>query len=218
MSLSELQKATTDVDEAWQQWKRVPSAKSEAAYDRAYYTWKKLGGERSVGRPSSGDQTSLTSTERAQAARARQQSSAARWEKVAPLIQALRRAVYASDSAAITSIAKSLTKETEMVLSNLQVAHALPNSDLVVINGWHGSEMVMASIPRIHLEDYFETNLSGMQANQCVDRQLDAFARIISAKYERGMHRPHSRFGSTHPRVDLTLDDLNASGEIKKTE
>lgn len=214
MDATNLHKATLAVDEAWQQWKQTPNATTEAAYDRAYHSWKRLGGERSVGRPPSGDQTSLTSTERAQAARARQQASAARWEKVAPLIQQLRRAVDGNDTATITSIAKSLVKETEMVLSNLQVVHAQPDSDFVVLNGWLGREMVLAFIPTVHLDDYFRrSHLSGKQANLLVDRNLDAFARIISAKFERGAHRPYSRFGSTLPRVDITLEDLESSGE-----
>ncbi len=214
MDITDLQKATMAVDEAWQHWKQAPSATTEAAYDRAYHTWKRLGGERSVGRPPSGDQTSLTSTERAQAARARQQASAARWEKVAPFVQRLRRAVDANDTATAASIAESLVKETEMVLSNLQVVHAQPDSDLVVINGWHGTEMVLAFIPTVHLDDYFRrSHLSGKQANLLVDRNLDAFARIISAKFERGAHRPYSRFGSTLPCIDINLGDLEASGE-----
>ena len=73
---------------------------------------------------------------------------------------------------------------------------------------------VLAFIPTVHLDDYFRrSHLSGKQANLLVDRNLDAFARIISAKFERGAHRPYSRFGSTLPRVDITLDDLESSGE-----
>jgi hypothetical protein len=214
MSISDLQKATLEVDEAWQRWKQAPGAETEAAYDCAYHAWKGLGGDRSVGRPPSGDQSSLTSTERAQAARARQQASAARWEKVAPLIQHLRRAVDANDTALIASIARSLVKETEMVLSNMEVVHAQPDSDLVVLHGWSGADMVLAFIPTVHLDDYFRRrHLSGKQANLLVDRNLDAFARIISSKFERGAHRPYSRFGSTLPRIDITLEDLEISGE-----
>ena len=101
-----------------------------------------------------------------------------------------------------------------MVLSDLQVIHAQPDSDFVVLNGWHGRQMVLAFVPTIHLDDHFRRrHLSGKQANLLVDRNLDAFARIISAKYERGEHRPYSRFGSTLPRVDITLEDIESSGE-----
>jgi hypothetical protein len=209
-----LKKATDAVDAAWQRWKQDRSAANEAAYDKAYQDWKRHGDGRSVGRPPSGDQSSLTSSERAQAVRLRQQQSAARWEKVAPLIQELRRAVDADDGPAVSRIANSLVKETAMVLTGFQVVHAQPNSDLVVLHGWHGKEMVLAFIPKTPLEDHFRRQrLSGKEANLVVDRNLEAFARIISAKYERGEHRPYSRFGSTLPSVDITLEDIETSGE-----
>src|ERR1700724_1715576 len=87
ITTTELQKATTAVDEAWQRWKDHQNPETEAAYDRAYEHWKKFGSRRNVGRPPSGDDSGLTSTVRAREARSRQQQSAARWEKVAPLIQ-----------------------------------------------------------------------------------------------------------------------------------
>jgi len=211
---SELKKATEAVDEAWRQWKASPSKKSEAVYDHAYMAWKKLGGERGVGRPPGGDQAALTSTERARAARARQQQSAARWEQVAPVIQRLRSAVEAQDDVGALALAKSLVNQTTVVLKDFSVIHAQPNTDLVVLHCWHGKQVVLASIPKIHLEDHFRRDrLTGKQANLVVDRNLQAFARIISSKYERGEYRPYSRLGSTFPRVDVTLDDIESSGE-----
>jgi len=213
-SITSLKRATDAVDAAWQRWKQNPSTPNEAAYDDAYENWKRHGGARGVGRPPSGDQSSLTSSERAQAVRLRQQQSAARWEKVAPLIQELRRAVDADDGLSISRIVNSLVKETAMVLTGFQVIHAQPDCDLVVLHGWHKQEMVLAFIPKIHLEDHFRRQrLSGKEANLVVDRNLEAFARIISAKYERGEYRPYSRFGSTLPSVHITLDDIEASGE-----
>jgi hypothetical protein len=213
-SVISLKKATAAVDAAWQRLKQDPSAVNEAAYDEAYETWKRHGGARGVGRPASGDQSSLSSSERAQAARLRKQQSATRWEKVAPLIQELRRAVDANDGPSVSRIAHSLVKETAMVLTGFQVVHAQPNSDLVVLHGWHGKEMVLAFIPKMHLEDRFRRQrLSGKEANLVVDGNLEAFARIISAKYERGEHRPYSRFGSTLASVDITLGDIETSGE-----
>ncbi len=101
-----------------------------------------------------------------------------------------------------------------MALSNVEVIHAQPDSDFVVLHGWNGADMVLAFIPTVHLDDYFRRrHLNGKQANLLVDRNVDAFARIISSKFERGEHRPYSRFGSTLPRVDLTLEDLETSGE-----
>jgi hypothetical protein len=160
----------------------------------------------------SGDQTPLTSTERAQAARARQQQSAAKWERVAPIIQHLRRAVDASDDTTILQLAKSLAKETAVLLKNFSVIHAQPDSEVVVVHCWHDKQMVLAFIPKIHLEDALrrDSRLTAKQANLLVDRNLDAFAGIISAKYERGEYRPYSRFGSTLPRVDITSEEVEA--------
>jgi hypothetical protein len=209
-----LKQATDAVDEAWRHWKEDPNPQTEAAYDRAYESWKELGSGRSVGRPASGDQTALTSTERAHAARARQQQSADRWERVAPIVQHIRRAVEARDDPAILGLAKSLAKETAVLLKNFSVIHAQPDMDVVVLNCWHDRQMVLAFIPKIHLEDALRRDrLTGKQANLVVDRNLDVFAGIISAKYERGEYRPYSRFGSTLPRVDIDLEDIDMSGE-----
>jgi hypothetical protein len=215
ISATELKNATAAVDNAWRRWKEYPNSETEAAYDRAYENWKKFGSRRSVGRPPSGDDSGLTSTERAREARARQQQSATRWEKVAPLIQRMRRAVEAGDSAEVSRIAVALVKETEMVLRNVNVVHAQPDGEFVVLHGWHDRQMVLAFIATEHLDDYFRSreHLSGKKANLVVDRNLDAFARIMSAKYERGEYRPYSRFGSTLPSVDITLEDIAASGE-----
>lgn len=206
-----LKQATKAVDEAWRRLKETPSPQTEAAYDQAYASWKELGSGRGVGRPVSGDQTSLTSTERAQAARARQQQSATKWERVAPIIQHIRRAVEASDDAVILGLAKSLAQETAVLLRDFSVIHAQPDTDVVVLHCWHDKQMVLAFIPKIHLEDALRRErLTGKQANLVVDRNLGAFAGIISAKYERGEYRPYSRFGSTLPRVDVTSEEVEA--------
>ena len=211
----QLEEATAAVDRAWQQWKQRACPGTEAEYDRAYEDWKRLGGSRGVGRPASGDQSALTSSERAREARARQQQSAARWEQVAPLIQQLRRAIDSGDAEAISRIAQALAKQTEMMLTNFRVVHAQPDSDFVVLHGWHTRRMVLAFIPTVHLDDHFRRRqrLTGKEANLLVDRNLEAFARVISAKYERGEYRPYSRFGSTLPRIDITLGDIEQSGE-----
>jgi len=215
ITTTELQNATTAVDEACRRWKEYPNPETEAAYDHAYENWKRFGSRRSVGRPPNGDDSGLTSTERAREARARQQQSAARWEKVAPLIQRMRRAVEAGDNNEVARIAIALVKETEMVLQNVNVVHAQPDGEFVVLHGWHGRQMVLAFIATEHLDDYFRRrrHLNGKKANLVVDRNLDAFARIMSAKYERGEYRPYSRFGSTLPSVDITLDDITANGD-----
>ncbi len=208
--LDNLQTATKAVDDAWKEWLATRSADAEAAYGEAYARWKALG-VRGVGRPASGD-SSLDSNARAQAARARQQQSARRWERVAPHIQDLRRSLEIGNPTAVENTARTLVKATAMLLSDLQVVHAQPNSDVVVLHGLDDSQTVLAFIPVEHLDDYFERrHLSGKQANLVVDANLDILAQVISDKYERGEHRPYSRFGSTLPRVDLCLEDLKVS-------
>lgn len=206
-----LKQATDAVDKAWRHWKENPSSQTESAYDRAYSHWKELGPGRGVGRPASGDEATLTSTERAQFARARQQQSAAKWERVAPIIQHIRRAVETSDDTTVLLLAKSLAKETTVTLMNFSVIHAQPDSDIVVLHCWHDNKMVLAFIPKIHLEDALRReSLTGKEANLVVDRNLDVFAELISAKYERGEWRPYSKFGSTMPRVDVTSKEVEA--------
>jgi hypothetical protein len=122
-----------------------------------------------------------------------------------------RRAVEASDDTAILGLAKSLAKETTVLLKDFSVIHAQPDTDVVVLHCWNDRQMVLAFIPKIHLEDALRRkSLTGKQANLVVDRNLDAFAQIISAKYERGEYRPYSRFGSTMPRVDITSEEVEA--------
>lgn len=169
-----LKQATDTVDEAWRRWKEDRTPQTEAVYDRAYESWKELGSGRSVGRPASGDQTALTSTERAQAARARQQQSASKWERVAPIVQQIWRAVEASEEASILRLAKSLATETTVQLKDFSVIHAQPDSDVVVLHCWHDKQMVLAFISKMHLEDHFRRDrLTGKEANLVVDRNLD---------------------------------------------
>jgi hypothetical protein len=211
--MTTLEELTTAVDSAWERLKADPTSENVTAYDHAYNAWRQSGAARGVGRPASGDQT-LSSTERAREARARQQQSAERWERVAPYVQQLRRALEMGDRKAVEDIAAELVKVTEMALQNVQVIHAQPDSDYVVLNAMHGRRMVLAFIEVIHLDDHFRRrHMSGREANIVVDRNIEAFARIMSAKYERGEYRPYSRFGSTLPRVDITLDDIKTSGE-----
>jgi hypothetical protein len=50
--------------------------------------------------------------------------------------------------------------------------------------------------------------------NLIVDRNLDAFARLVLAKYGRGEVGIYSAGGqSFFPRVDITLEDMEQSGE-----
>jgi hypothetical protein len=206
--VTSLEQLTAAVDSAWERLKADPTNGNISAYDRAYNEWRQQGSTRGVGRPASGDHV-LSSTERAREARARRQQSAERWERVAPHIQHLRRALQTSDQDAVRAIARALVNVTEMVLQSVQVIHAQPDSDYVVLNAMHGHQIVLGFTAVIHLDDYFRRrHLSGRQANLVVDRNIEAFGRIMSAKYERGEYRPYSRFGSTLTDSILDLKGL----------
>ena len=82
------------------------------------------------------------------------------------------------------------------------------------MQAWDDHEMVLVFVPRAALEDYFHRGgVKGKAANLVVDRNLQAFERIACAKYERGEHRPYARAGSTLRRIDITYEDIQASGE-----
>ena len=212
----DLQRAADAVDEAWRQAKKEATPEARDAFDLAYAKWEDLcpPTARGVGRKVRGGDQPMTSSQRAQAARTRQQQSAARWERAVPLIQRLRNAVEAHDPAAIMSAAESLTKETAMALRDFDVVHAQPDSDLVIVTARDGQHTVLTFIPTMHLEDHFRIRtLSGKQANLLVDRNIQAFSHLISAKYERGDYGAYSRYGSTFPRVDIALEDIESIRE-----
>jgi hypothetical protein len=74
---------------------------------------------------------------------------------------------------------------------------------------------VLAFVERTGLADYFHmARRPGMRVgNLIVDRNLDAFARLVSAKYARGEVGVYSAGGQSFPRVDITLEDMEQSGE-----
>ncbi len=211
-----MQVASNAVEDAWRRVKVEDTQAARDAFDLAYARWEELCplGTRGVGRKVSGDDQPMTSSQRAHAARARQQQSAARWERVAPIIQALRKAIDHNDQAAALEIARSLAKETQMILKNFSVVHAQTDPDVVVVHGYHDRQLVISFVPTMHLEDRFRRHrLTGKLANLLVDRNLNDFASIISAKYERGEYKAYSRAGGTYPRVDITLADIEACDE-----
>jgi hypothetical protein len=51
------------------------------------------------------------------------------------------------------------------------------------------------------------------ESNLVVDHNIAAFARIVTAKYERGATSNYEEFGQSFPGVDVTLEDMQRSGE-----
>ncbi len=216
----ELKKASNAVDKAWKQLKAHHTHYNETAYDNAYDRWKKLGYRRpGVGRRPGGETDALTSTKRAHATRERQRSSALKWEKIAAFVQQLRADVRKHDQSQISDYVKSLINDTEIILHDLEVIHAQPDADIIVISCRSEDQAILAFIEKADIEHYFDDvlgiakELSHKEANRVVDNNMKLIAGIISAKYERGEYRPYLRFGQTFPRVDIAFRDLKRLSE-----
>jgi hypothetical protein len=79
-----------------------------------------------------------------------------------------------------------------------------------------GQQFVLAYVSRNALVDYFHIRDEGIplhQWNLVVERNLDAFARIIEGKYERDEWEVHNSQGQSYPRVLVTLEDMQGCGE-----
>jgi hypothetical protein len=78
-----------------------------------------------------------------------------------------------------------------------------------------GRQLVLAFVARTALADYFRMprRPTMRESNLIVDRNLEAFARIVAANYSRGQVGVYSSCGQTFPRVDITLEDIERSGE-----
>lgn len=76
---------------------------------------------------------------------------------------------------------------------------------------------VLAYIDRQALDDYFrvpgDQRRTLQQWNLVVQSNRAAFEKIIAAKYERGDRSTYNAFGGSYPKVAVTLDDMQGSGE-----
>ena len=108
-----------------------------------------------------------------------------------------------------------------MALSGFAVVHARTDGeehtvDEPLIHCFDGKQLVLAFVERTALADYFSmARRPGMRvSNLIVDRNLEAFARIVTAKYSRGQVGAHSAYDDqTFPRADVTLEDMERSGD-----
>ena len=84
-----------------------------------------------------------------------------------------------------------------------------------LVRALDGRQTVLALVHRTALEDHFRApgGLTFEQRNLLVDRNLPAFERVIAAKYERGERSVLPRFGRDIPLVEITLADIERSGE-----
>jgi hypothetical protein len=107
-----------------------------------------------------------------------------------------------------------------MALSDFAVVHARTDGeahtiDEPLIHCFDGRQLVLAFVARTALADYFRMprRPTMRESNLIVDRNLEAFARIVAANYSRGQVGVYSSCGQTFPRVDITLEDIERSGE-----
>jgi hypothetical protein len=108
-----------------------------------------------------------------------------------------------------------------MKLSKFSVVHergdAAPLLDDPLIHCQFNRQLVLAYVSRTALMDYFripgDKRITLQQWNGVIDRNLDAFKRIIEGKFERDQWDVHTRLGQIYPRVLVMLEDMQRSGE-----
>lgn len=105
-----------------------------------------------------------------------------------------------------------------MVLKNLQIYTQETGHDKVALYDFDGMQMVVAVITTTVLEQCFRhRGLTEVQAKSLVESNIEAFASIISAKYERDEYQrgssPDSPSGRKPLRVNITLEDIETSGK-----
>lgn len=80
-----------------------------------------------------------------------------------------------------------------------------------------GRQLVLTYVSRQGLMDYCRVpgvrQITLRQWNMVVDRNLDAFSRIIEAKFERDDWMIYSIRGRVLPRLVVTLQDMESSTE-----
>jgi hypothetical protein len=110
-----------------------------------------------------------------------------------------------------------------MALMGFEVVEQRPNIDgCVVIASYDGEQRVVAFIEREGLEDYGGKYLGRphMSYEQRIfllrsPNNLAAVAKTIAEKYERGETSLHHGYGSTLPRVDIGLADLERGPRLE---
>ncbi|MFZ0847118.1 MAG: hypothetical protein WAM62_15135 [Pseudolabrys sp.] len=106
-----------------------------------------------------------------------------------------------------------------MVLSNFAVVHARADEMFgdPLVHCHTDKQLVLSYVAREALEDYFriagEDRRTLRQWNLVVERNLEAFGRIITKKYERDEWAVHNAHGQSYPRITITLQDMQDCGE-----
>jgi hypothetical protein len=85
-----------------------------------------------------------------------------------------------------------------------------------------GEQLVLAYVSHTALMDYFhvpaEMRITLQQWSRLVDRNLEAFKRIIEGKFERDEWEMEERLGQSYPRMLIKLGDMQKSSEEFRAE
>ena len=105
-----------------------------------------------------------------------------------------------------------------MALSDFAVVYARDDYlDDPLVHCYDGKQLILAFIARAALEDYFhipgDRRMTLRERNLIIDRNLPAFERIISTKYDQGKRSVYAAHGQSYPRIDVNLADMQHSGE-----
>jgi hypothetical protein len=107
-----------------------------------------------------------------------------------------------------------------MPLSNFAVVHERGNASTdgdPLVRCHDGRQRILAFVELEALEDYFripgDEHHTLRQWNLVVDRNLEAFKRIIGTKYERNDWEVHNAYGQSYPKLVVTLEDMQRSGD-----
>jgi hypothetical protein len=91
------------------------------------------------------------------------------------------------------------------------------NFDDPLIHCFDGRQLVLAFVHRIALDDYFrvpgDRPRTLKQWNLVAESNRAAFEKIIEAKYQRDERSTYDAYGQSYSRVDVTLDDMQRSGQ-----
>ena len=102
------------------------------------------------------------------------------------------------------------------MIDRFKIDESPHSRDGLVLQAWDGDQLIDGFISRRVMDEWVEPiappgrrrSLFRAQYNALGQRNLDAIARIVAAKYDRG-----PAFNRQHPYVEVLLSDIVASGE-----
>lgn len=115
-------------------------------------------------------------------------------------------------------LVKAAPEWSSMALADFQVLREENEFDGVIIHCFDNQKLVLALILRKTLEDYFhfpsvtdKRRPTIAEWILIVDGNRRTFEQIIAGKYTKDEYRMLNRYNSTHPFIETTLADVQAS-------